>query len=145
MFKLLKPSLIYLKSFKSAPNLQQAATLPRSLSRLLSGYAKASEHLARTSGNSSLSSDSRQQYLSQQYPPSLLKIPHTGARPPPSRVSDRLADWDPGVPAPLPVVPPISLLTLSLLTSLDSNFPVNPLWAWEFHPLSSRLCLSQTL
>ena len=40
---------------------------------------------------------------------------------------------------------PISLLTLSLLTLLDSNFPVNPLWAWEFHPLNLRLCLSQTL
>ena len=39
----------------------------------------------------------------------------------------------------------ISLLTLSLLTFLDSNFPGSPLWAWEFHPLNSRLCLSQTL
>ena len=29
---------------------------------------------------------------------------------------------------------PISLLTLSLLTLLDSNFPGNLLWAWEFHP-----------
>ena len=40
---------------------------------------------------------------------------------------------------------PISRLTLSLLTLLDSNFPGNPLWAWEFHPLALRLCLSQTL
>ena len=40
---------------------------------------------------------------------------------------------------------PISLLTLSLLTLLDSNFLVNPLWAWESHPLILRLCLSQTL
>ena len=39
---------------------------------------------------------------------------------------------------------PISLLTLSLLRLLDSNFPGNPLWAWEFHPLELRLCLSQT-
>ena len=28
---------------------------------------------------------------------------------------------------------PISLLTLSLLTLLDSNFPGNPLWTLEFH------------
>ena len=34
------------------------------------------------------------------------------------------------------IVRPISLLTLSLLTLLDSNFPGNPLWAWEFHPLN---------
>ena len=40
---------------------------------------------------------------------------------------------------------PISLLTLSLLTLLDSNVPGNSLWAWEFHPLKSRLCSSQTL
>ena len=40
---------------------------------------------------------------------------------------------------------PISLLTLSLLTLLDSNFPVNPPWAWELHPLHFRLCLSGTL
>ena len=31
------------------------------------------------------------------------------------------------------------------ITLLDSNFPGNTLWAWEFHPLISRLCLSQTL
>ena len=40
---------------------------------------------------------------------------------------------------------PISLLALPLLTLLDSNFPVNPLWAWEFHPLKLRLCSSQAL
>ena len=40
---------------------------------------------------------------------------------------------------------PISLLTLSLPTLLDSNFTGNSLWAWEFHPLELRLCLSQTL
>ena len=28
---------------------------------------------------------------------------------------------------------------------LDSNFPGNPLWAWEFHPLELILCSSQTL
>ena len=40
---------------------------------------------------------------------------------------------------------PISRLTLPLLTLLDSSFPVNPLRAWEFHPLNLRLCLSPTL
>ena len=40
---------------------------------------------------------------------------------------------------------PISLLTLSLLTLLDSNFPLSPLWASEFHPLKLRLWLSPTL
>ena len=39
---------------------------------------------------------------------------------------------------------PISLLTLSLLTLLESKFPGNPLRAWEFHPLELRLCLSPT-
>ena len=38
-------------------------------------------------------------------------------------------------------VRPISLLKLSLLTLLDSNFPVNPLWAWEFYPLHLRSCV----
>ena len=37
-----------------------------------------------------------------------------------------------------------SYLHCTLLTLLDSNFPGNPLWAWEFHPLELRLCLSQT-
>ena len=40
---------------------------------------------------------------------------------------------------------PISVLRLSLLRLLDSNFPGNLLWTWEFHPLELRLCLSQTL
>ena len=40
---------------------------------------------------------------------------------------------------------PISLLTLSLLRLLDSTFPVNSLWAWEFHPFELRLRLSKTL
>ena len=40
---------------------------------------------------------------------------------------------------------PISLLTLSLLTLLESDFPGNPLRAWEFHPFKLRLCSSQTL
>ena len=39
----------------------------------------------------------------------------------------------------------ISLITLRLLRLLESNFPGNSLWAWEFHPLKLRLCLSQTL
>ena len=43
------------------------------------------------------------------------------------------------------VLRPISLLRLSLLRLLDSNFTGNSLWAWEFHPFKSRLCLSQTL
>ena len=38
-----------------------------------------------------------------------------------------------------------SPIRLSLLRLLDSNFPGNSLWAWEFHPLKSRFCLSQTL
>ena len=41
-------------------------------------------------------------------------------------------------------VRPISLLRLSLLRSVDSKLPGNYLWAWEFHPLKLRLCLSQT-
>ena len=43
------------------------------------------------------------------------------------------------------VIRPIPLLTLSLLTLLDSNFPGSSLWAWEFHPFKLRLCWSQTL
>ena len=31
------------------------------------------------------------------------------------------------------------------LTLLDSHFPGNPLWTWEFHPLELRLCLSRIL
>ena len=34
---------------------------------------------------------------------------------------------------------PISLLRSSLLRLLDSNFPVNSLWAWEFHPLNIKI------
>ena len=45
----------------------------------------------------------------------------------------------------LPVmIRPISLLTLSLLTLLDSNSPGNPLLAWKFHPFKLRLCASPT-
>ena len=40
---------------------------------------------------------------------------------------------------------PISLLSLSLLRFVDSTFPGNSLWPWEFHPLKLRFCLSQTL
>ena len=39
----------------------------------------------------------------------------------------------------------ISLLTLRLLTLLDSNFPGNSIWALEFHFFKLRLCLGQTL
>ena len=39
----------------------------------------------------------------------------------------------------------ISLLTLSLLTLLESEFPGNSLSAWEFHSFKLRLCLSQAL
>ena len=39
---------------------------------------------------------------------------------------------------------PISLLTLSLLALLVSNFPANLLWTLEFHPFELRLCSSQT-
>ena len=37
------------------------------------------------------------------------------------------------------------ILAVSLLRLLDSNFPGNSLWAWEFHPLRLRCCLSQSL
>ena len=36
---------------------------------------------------------------------------------------------------------PISLLRLSLLRLLDSNFPGNSLWAWEFPPLRIKITL----
>ena len=42
------------------------------------------------------------------------------------------------------IIRPISLLTLSLLTLLESRLPGNYLWAWEFHPFKLRLCSSQT-
>ena len=41
-------------------------------------------------------------------------------------------------------VRPISLLTSSLLTLLDSRFLGNSLWTWEFHPCKLGLGLSQT-
>ena len=66
-------------------------------------------------GHRSLSSDSRQQYLSKQYPPPLLSMRR------------------------------ISLLRLSLLRFVDSELPGHSLWAWEFHPLKINICLSQTL
>ena len=40
---------------------------------------------------------------------------------------------------------PVSILRISKLILVDSNFPGNYLWAWEFHPLGSISCLSQTL
>ena len=40
---------------------------------------------------------------------------------------------------------PISLLRSSLLRLVVSNFPGNPLWARELHPLELTFCLSQTL
>ena len=42
-------------------------------------------------------------------------------------------------------VRPISLLRLSLPRFVDSNFPGNSLWTWEFYPLIFRFWLSQTL
>ena len=38
---------------------------------------------------------------------------------------------------------PICLLRLSLLRFLDSHFPGNSLWAWEFHPSIFRFCLME--
>ena len=34
--------------------------------------------------------------------------------------------------------------SIVLLRLLDSNFPGNSLWAWEFHPLKLRSCLNLT-
>ena len=45
----------------------------------------------------------------------------------------------------LSAVRPISLLRLSLPRFVDSNFPGNSLWAWEFHSSNLRFCLSSTL
>ena len=42
-------------------------------------------------------------------------------------------------------VRPISLLRLSLLRFVDSNFQGKSLLTWEFHPLDLRFCLSQAL
>ena len=39
------------------------------------------------------------------------------------------------------VIRPIPLLTLSLLTLLDSNFLVSSLWTWEFHPFKFNIML----
>ena len=36
---------------------------------------------------------------------------------------------------------PISPLTFSLLRLIDSSFPGNSLWAWEFHPLKIKVVL----
>ena len=47
--------------------------------------------------------------------------------------------------APKEALRPISLLRLSLLRFLDSNFPASSLWTLEFNPLKFRFCLSQTL
>ena len=48
-------------------------------------------------------------------------------------------------PFAIPPLCPVSLLRISKLRLLDSNVPENSLWAWEFHPFTSRFCLSQTL
>ena len=55
----------------------------------------------------------------------------------------RTINWS-GPPHPVSLRA-IFLLTLRLLTLLESNFPGNPLWAWEFHPLNLRFRLSHTL
>ena len=59
----------------------------------------------------------------------------------------RAAAWHPaGRPGPLDqgaLLGPISLPRVSLLRFADSNFPGDSLWAWEFHTLKSRFCLSQ--
>ena len=69
---------------------------------------------------------------------------HLARRPADDEASPPARDRAEG-PAGRHEIRPISLLTLSLLRLLGSNFPGNPLWAWEFHPLKLRLCLSQTL
>ena len=51
----------------------------------------------------------------------------------------------PRLDTPRHPIRPVSLLTLSLLRLLDSSFPGSPLWTWEFHPSTLRLCLNQTL
>ena len=47
-----------------------------------------------------------------------------------------------GPPGP---VRPIFLLPWPLLTLLDSSFPRNSVWTWEFHLFLLRWCSSQTL
>ena len=42
-------------------------------------------------------------------------------------------------------VRPLSLLIFVLLRFLDSNFPGDSLWAWQFHPSIFRFYLSQAL
>ena len=39
------------------------------------------------------------------------------------------------------MIRPILLLTLRLLRLLDSKFPGNPLWAWEFPPITISIML----
>ena len=51
---------------------------------------------------------------------------------------------DTAAPAPLSYRP-VSLLRLSLLRFVDSQFSGNSLWAWEFHPLKLSFRLSKTL
>ena len=49
-------------------------------------------------------------------------------------------------PSPSPThLLPVPLPGVSPLRFVDSKFPGNSLWAWEFHPLRLRFCLSQTL
>ena len=38
-------------------------------------------------------------------------------------------------------VRPVSILRISKLRFADSDFPVNPAWAWEFHPLNIKILL----
>ena len=58
-------------------------------------------------------------------------------------LTDVVAAWG-HVSAARQLLRPISLLALSLLlTLLDSNFPGNSLWTWEFLPLNITWCLSQ--
>ena len=71
------------------------------------------------------------------YTVSIISSCSTCAHPPVLVDGQCLSTWE--------VLRPISLLTLSLLTLLDSNLPANPLWTWELHPSKLRLCLSQTL
>ena len=50
-------------------------------------------------------------------------------------ICQSLWDWGRGF------LRPISLLTLSLLRLLDSNFPGSSLWSWEFPPLRINITL----
>ena len=62
-----------------------------------------------------------------------------------ARTTDRSDLTGPLLGPELSLVRPISLLTLTLLTLLDSNFPGNPPWALEFDPFELSSCSSQTL